>query len=149
MRTQLCLGDRYRARHRRGAQSLIFERLYQTRTRSTTIARAWGSAYLSAKNWCGCKAGGWVASDPGQGSIFTFTFASLLSAHAAGACRCARGTLRPRLCWCEWNWQPSEATAWDWRETGNNVSNLAPLCVSRQDLVLPPMWESGRPRLSL
>jgi len=145
------LGDRYRARHRRGGAILIFERLYQDPDSVDNNRKGLGSAYLSAKNWCGCKAGGsgWRA-DPGR-AVFHLYVASLLSAHAAGACRCARGTPTAGVCaGASGTGSPHEATAWDWRETWQQCLETLRRCVYLdKDLVLPPMWESGRPRLSL
>jgi signal transduction histidine kinase len=128
------------------AQSLVFERLYQDPDSIDDNRKGLGLGLFICKELVRMHGGRiWVASEPGEGSVFTFTLPLYSLAELLTPVVVHEERLRPSFVLVR-----AELTAatrpprGDWSETWHLALDTLRRCVYLdKDLVLPPMWESG------
>src|SRR5882724_2198537 len=130
----------------REAQSLIFERLYQDPDSIDNNRSGLGLGLFICKEVIRLHGGRiWVTSEPGQGSIFTFTLPLYSLAKLLAPVVVYQERLRPAFVLVRVELAPlTNPPRGNWRETWQKCLEILRRCVYLdKDLVLPPMWASG------
>jgi hypothetical protein len=128
------------------AQSLVFERLYQDPDSVDNNRKGLGLGLFICKELVRLHGGRiWVTSDPGEGSIFTFTLPLYSLAELLTPVIIQEEKMRPSLALVRVELAPlTRPPRGDWREAWQKGLDTLRHCVYLdKDLVLPPMWESG------
>ena len=128
------------------AQSLIFERLYQDPDSVDNNRSGLGLGLFICKEVIRLHGGRiFVASEPGQGSIFTFTLPLYSLAKLLAPVIVYEGRLRAAFVLVRVELVPlTNPPRGNWQETWQQCLETLRHCVYLdKDLVLPPMWESG------
>jgi sigma-B regulation protein RsbU (phosphoserine phosphatase) len=128
------------------AQPLIFERLYQDPDSVDNNRKGLGLGLFICKELVRLHGGRiWVTSEPGQGSIFTFTLPLYSLAELLHPVIVHEGKLRPAFTLVRVDLVPlTRPPRGDWREAWQAGLEILRRCVYLdKDLVLPPMGESG------
>jgi signal transduction histidine kinase len=130
----------------REAQSLIFERLYQDPDSIDSNRSGLGLGLFICKELIRLHGGRiWVTSEPGEGSIFTFTLPLYSLAKLLAPVVVYQERLRPAFVLVRVELAPlTNPPRGNWRETWQQCLEILRRCVYLdKDLVLPPMWASG------
>jgi signal transduction histidine kinase len=130
----------------REAQSLIFERLYQDPDSVDSNRSGLGLGLFICKELIRLHGGRiWVTSEPGEGSIFTFTLPRYSLAKLLAPVVVYEGRLRAAFVLVRVELAPlTNPPRGNWRETWQQCLEILRRCVYLdKDLVLPPMWASG------
>jgi signal transduction histidine kinase len=130
----------------REAQSLIFERLYQDPDSVDSNRSGLGLGLFICKELIRLHGGRiWVTSEPGEGSIFTFTLPLYSLAKLLAPVVVYQERLRPAFVLVRVELAPlTNPPRGNWRETWQQCLETLRRCVYLdKDLVLPPMWASG------
>jgi hypothetical protein len=130
----------------REAQSLIFERLYQDPDSVDSNRSGLGLGLFICKELIRLHGGRiWVTSEPGEGSIFTFTLPLYSLAELLAPVVVYEGLLRAAFVLVRVEVAAlTNPPRGNWRETWQQCLETLRGCVHLdKDLVLPPMWESG------
>ncbi|HEY1400840.1 MAG TPA: hybrid sensor histidine kinase/response regulator [Terriglobales bacterium] len=130
----------------REAQSLIFERLYQDPDSIDNNRSGLGLGLFICKEVIRLHGGRiWVTSEPGQGSIFTFTLPLYSLAKLLAPVVVYHECLRPAFVLVRVELAPlTNPPRGNWRETWQQCLETLRRCVYLdKDLVLPPMGVSG------
>ena len=128
------------------AQALIFERLYQDPESVDNNRKGLGLGLFICKELLRLQGGRiWVTSDPGHGSIFTFTLPLYSLAELLAPVIVHEESLRSNFVLVRVELAPvTNPPRGDWREVWQQGLETLRHCVYLdKDLVLPPMWESG------
>jgi hypothetical protein len=128
------------------AQPLIFERLYQDPDSIDNNRKGLGLGLFICKELVRLHGGRiWVTSEPGQGSIFTFTLPLYSLVELLTPVIVHEGRLRPSFVLVRVDLVPlTKPPRGDWREAWQLGLETLRRCVYLdKDLVLPPMGESG------
>jgi hypothetical protein len=128
------------------AQALIFERLYQDPESVDNNRKGLGLGLFICKELLRLQGGRiWVTSDPGHGSIFTFTLPLYSLAELLRPVIVQDEALRSAFVLVRVELAPiTNPPRGDWREVWQQALETLRHCVYLdKDLVLPPMWESG------
>ena len=128
------------------AQSLIFERLYQDPNSIDNNRKGLGLGLFICKELVRLHGGRiWVTSDPGEGSMFTFTLPLYSLAELLMPVIVHEEQLRKALVLVRVELTPlTKPPRGDWREAWQQGLETLRHCVYLdKDLVLPPMGESG------
>jgi len=128
------------------AQGLIFERLYQDPESVDNNRKGLGLGLFICKELLRLQGGRiWVTSDPGHGSIFTFTLPLYSLAELLRPVIVQDEALRSAFVLVRVELAPiTNPPRGDWREVWQQALETLRHCVYLdKDLVLPPMWESG------
>jgi len=128
------------------AQSLIFERLYQDPDSVDNNRKGLGLGLFICRELVRLHGGRiWVTSDPGEGSIFTFTLPLYSLAQLLAPVIVHEERLRPSFVLVRVELAPlTKPPRGDWRDAWQQGLETLRRCVYLdKDLVLPPMWESG------
>jgi hypothetical protein len=130
----------------REAQSLIFERLYQDPDSIDSNRSGLGLGLFICKELIRLHGGRiWVTSEPGEGSIFTFTLPLYSLTKLLAPVVVYQERLRPAFVLVRVELAPlTNPPRGNWRETWQQCLEILRRCVYLdKDLVLPPMWASG------
>jgi sigma-B regulation protein RsbU (phosphoserine phosphatase) len=130
----------------REAQALIFERLYQDPDSIDNNRSGLGLGLYISKEVVRLHGGRiWVTSEPGQGSIFTFTLPLYSLAKLLTPVIVYENRLRAAFVLVRVELAPlSNPPRGNWRETWEQALEILRRCVYLdKDLVLPPMWATG------
>ena len=130
----------------REAQSLIFERLYQDPDSVDSNRSGLGLGLFICKELVRLHGGRiWVRSEPGEGSIFTFTLPLYSLAKLLAPVVVYQERLRAAFVLVRVELAPlTNPPRGNWRETWQQCLEILRRCVYLdKDLVLPPMWASG------
>jgi signal transduction histidine kinase len=130
----------------REAQALIFERLYQDPDSIDNNRSGLGLGLYISKEVVRLHGGRiWVTSEPGQGSIFTFTLPLYSLAKLLTPVIVYENQLRAAFVLVRVELAPlSNPPRGNWRETWEQALEILRRCVYLdKDLVLPPMWATG------
>jgi hypothetical protein len=128
------------------AKSLIFERLYQDADSIDNNRSGLGLGLFICREIVRLHEGRiWVASEPGQGSTFTFTLPIYSLAKLLTPVIVHEGRLRPAFVLVRVELAPlSNPPQGNWKETWQQGLETLRRCVYLdKDLVLPPMGASG------
>jgi len=128
------------------AQQLIFERLYQAPDSIGSSRKGLGLGLFICKELVRLHGGKiWVTSEPGQGSIFTFTLPLYSLAELLHPVVVHQARLRPSFVLVRVDVVPrTNPPRGDWREAWQAALQTLQRCVYLdKDLVLPPMGEPG------
>jgi hypothetical protein len=128
------------------AQALIFERLYQDPESVDNNRKGLGLGLFICKELLRLQGGRiWVTSDPGHGSVFTFTLPLYSLAELLRPVIVQDEALRAAFVLVRVELTPiTNPPRGDWREVWQQALETLRHCVYLdKDLVLPPMWESG------
>jgi signal transduction histidine kinase len=130
----------------REAQALVFERLYQDPDSIDNNRKGLGLGLFICRELVRLHGGRiWVASDPGEGSMFTFTLPLYSLAQLLRPVVVHEERLRPSFVLVRVELAPlTRPPRGDWRDAWQQGLETLRRCVYLdKDLVLPPMWESG------
>ena len=130
----------------REAQSLIFERLYQDPDSIDNNRSGLGLGLFISKEVIRLHSGRiWVTSEPGHGSIFTFTLPLYSLAQLLAPVIAYEERLRAAFVLVRVDLAPlTNPPRGNWRESWQQCLEILRRCVYLdKDLVLPPMWASG------
>jgi len=128
------------------AKALIFERLYQDPNAVDNNRKGLGLGLFIAKELISLHGGRiWVASEPGQGSTFSFTLPLYSLAKLLFPVITYQGCLRDAIVLLKVDLRPqSKPARGNWKETCQRCLDILQRCVYLdKDLVLPPMTSSG------
>ena len=128
------------------AQSLVFERLYQDPDSIDNNRKGLGLGLFICKELVRLHGGRiWMTSDPGEGSIFTFTLPLYSLPQLLAPVIVHEEKLRPSFALVRVEFASlTRPPRGDWREAWQKGLDTVRHCVYLdKDLVLPPMWESG------
>ena len=128
------------------AKALIFERLYQDPESTDNNRSGLGLGLFICKELVRLHGGKiWVASEPGQGSTFTFTLPIYSLPKLLAPVIVHEGRLREHFVLVKVELAPlSKAPRGNWRETWQRALETLRRCVYvDKDLVLPPMGGSA------
>jgi hypothetical protein len=128
------------------AKSLIFERLYQDPDSIDNNRSGLGLGLFICREIVRLHEGRiWVASEPGQGSTFTFTLPVYSLANLLAPVIVYQDHLRPAFVLVRVELTPlSSPPRGNWKEMWHQVLEIVRRCVYLdKDLVLPPMGSSG------
>jgi len=128
------------------ARALIFERLYQDPESVDNNRSGLGLGLYICRELIRMHNGRiWVASEPGQGSIFTFTLPIYSLAGLLAPVVVHEGRLRPSFVLVRVDLEPlTQPPRGNWHETWQQCLDTLRRCVYLdKDLVLPPMAGSG------
>jgi hypothetical protein len=128
------------------ARALIFERLYQASDAIDDGRKGLGLGLYITKELINLHGGQiWVASEPGQGSTFSFTLPLYLLDKLLLAVISSEGGVRQNLVLLRIDLQPNTKPARaSWKEVCRESLELLGRCIQPdRDLVLPPMTASG------
>jgi len=128
------------------AQNLIFERLYQDPDSIDNNRSGLGLGLYICKEVVRLHGGRiWVTSEPGHGSVFTFTLPLFSLARLMSPVVVQDGKLRAAFVLVRAEVSPLiNPPRGNWRETWEQCLETLRRCVYvDKDLVLPPMWASG------
>jgi signal transduction histidine kinase len=128
------------------ARALIFERMYQDPNSIDSSRKGLGLGLFIAKELVELHGGRiWVASDPGQGSTFSFTLPIYSLPKLLLPVITKDGALRDAVVLVKVNLKPrSKSPRGNWKETCRRALEVLQRCVYLdKDLVLPPMMASG------
>jgi hypothetical protein len=129
-----------------GAKALIFERMYQDPNSIDNSRKGLGLGLFIAKELVTLHRGKiWVASEPGQGSTFSFTLPLYSLAQLLSPVLVKDGALRDAVTLVRVSLNPrSKSTRGNWKEAGRHCLELLQRCVYLdKDVVLPPMTTPG------
>jgi len=128
------------------AKALIFERLYQDPDSVDNNRSGLGLGLFISKEIVRLHEGRiWVASEPGQGSTFTFTLPAYSLAKLLAPVVIYQDRLRPSFVLVRIEVTPlSNPPRGNWKDTWQQCLEIVRRCVYLdKDLVLPPMGTSG------
>jgi signal transduction histidine kinase len=128
------------------AKALIFERLYQDPDSVDNNRSGLGLGLFICREIVRLHEGRiWVSSEPGQGSIFTFTLPIYSLAKLLAPAITHEGRLRPAFVLVRVDLVPlSNPPRGNWKETWQQCLDILQRCIYLdKDLVLPPMGTSG------
>lgn len=128
------------------AQALVFERLYQDPNSVDNNRKGLGLGLFICKELVRLHGGRiWVTSDPGEGSIFTFTLPLYSLAQMLAPVVVQEGKMRSSFVLVRVDLASlTRPPRGDWRDATQQALETLRRCVYLdKDLVLPPMWESG------
>jgi hypothetical protein len=128
------------------ARALIFERLYQASDAIDDGRKGLGLGLFITKELVNLHGGQiWVASEPGQGSTFSFTLPLYLLNKLLMPVITSEGGLRGSLALLRIDLQPNTKPARaSWKEVCRESLELLGRCIQPdKDLVLPPMTAAG------
>jgi nitrogen-specific signal transduction histidine kinase len=128
------------------ARALIFERLYQASDAIDNGRKGLGLGLYITKELINLHGGQiWVASEPGQGSTFSFTLPIYLLNKLLTPVITGEGRLRETLVLLRIDMQPNTSPARaSWKEICRESMDLLRHCIQPdKDLVLPPMTAVG------
>lgn len=128
------------------ARALIFERLYQDPNSIDNSRKGLGLGLFIAKELVGRHGGRiWVASEPGEGSTFSFTLPLYSLAKLLFPVITHQERLRDAIVLLQVDLRPhSKPTRGNWKDTCQRCLEILQRCVYLdKDLVLPPMTTPG------
>jgi signal transduction histidine kinase len=128
------------------ARALIFERLYQASDAIDDGRKGLGLGLYITKELINLHGGQiWVASEPGQGSTFSFTLPLYLLDKLLAPVVTSEGSLRGSLALLRIDLYPNTRPARaSWKEVCRESLELLGRCIQPdRDLVLPPMTAAG------
>lgn len=128
------------------ARALIFERLYQASDAIDDGRKGLGLGLYITKELVDLHGGQiWVASEPGQGSTFSFTLPLYLLDKLLAPVATSEGRLRKNLALLRIDLQPNTTPARaSWKEVCRESLELLARCIQPdRDIVLPPMATAG------
>jgi signal transduction histidine kinase len=129
------------------AKALIFERLFQDPETIDSHRTGLGLGLYICKELVQLQGGKiWVASDPGQGSTFTFTLPIYSLAQLLFPAVTYQGQMRPDFVLVRIELTPRHTPPrGNWKETWQQCLDIVRRCVyPDKDLALPPMAASGQ-----
>lgn len=128
------------------ARALIFERLYQASDAIDDGRRGLGLGLYITKELINLHGGQiWVASEPGQGSTFSFTLPLYLLDRLLVPVVTSEGQLRQHLALLRVDLQPNSKPARaSWKQVCRESLELLARCIHPdRDIVLPPINAAG------